>query len=175
MELRTLISQDAVKINDMDASQYIGKAWREVNGVRKLVEIDYFDPTWPNGYEHHYKSLLNTIEAGGVAIGAFESGNLIGFITVNSEIYGVESRYVLLDQLFVSKPFRGKGLGKKLFAMAVEHSKMFKADKFLICAGSAEETIAFYKAIGCVDALEVNQELFDEDPRDIQLEYNLQI
>jgi GNAT superfamily N-acetyltransferase len=162
------------KINEINPSQFIGKAWREIDGMRKLVDINYHDLDWPNGYNHHYINLKKTIEDGGCAIGAFnEDDRMIGFITVNRDFFGHEFNYVLLDQLFITLEHRNKGIGKHLFMLATERAKEWKADKFYICAGSAEETIAFYFAIGCKEAIELNKELLDKDLRDFQLEYVL--
>lgn len=49
----------------------------------------------------------------------------------------------------------------------------YGAEKLFLCAGSAENTIAFYHKLGCVVAAEKNEKLYEEDPRDIQLEYSL--
>lgn len=51
---RKLRVEDCELINGMDPSQYIGKAWRAVEGERQLVKINYQDLDWPNGYEYHY-------------------------------------------------------------------------------------------------------------------------
>lgn len=80
---------------------------------------------------------------------------------------------MLLDQLFVSLSQRGKEIGKALFFLCTKLAKEYGAKKLFICAGSAENTVAFYKAIGCVPAKEQNEALYEEDPRDIQLEYSL--
>jgi len=171
---RPLQLPDVKKLTEIDASQYINKAWREVEGVRQLVDINYFDPTWPNGLADHQQRLLNTLETGGIAIGAFdESETLIAIVTVQNESFGSESQYVLLDQLFISKPYRGKGIGRQLLKRAGELAKQKGAEKLYICAGSAEETIAFYLAVGCTVAQEINQQLYEDDPRDYQLEYKL--
>lgn len=161
-------------IKEMNASQYIGRAWREVDGVRKLIDIKYQDTDWPNGYEYHYNNLKDTILKGGSAIGAFDDNNkLLGFGTINSELFGCKNKYVLLDQLFITLEYRGKGIGKKLFMLSVEVARSLVADKIYICAGSAEETIAFYFAIGCKEAEEVNKELYESDPNDYQLEFSV--
>lgn len=47
------------------------------------------------------------------------------------------------------------------------------ADKLYTCAASAEDTIAFYKSMGWVNAKEINQELLEKDDRDIQLEFDI--
>lgn len=52
-------------------------------------------------------------------------------------------------------------------------AREWNADKIYICAGSAEETIAFYFAIGCKEAEEINKELYESDTRDFQLEFSL--
>ncbi|MGL5087757.1 MAG: GNAT family N-acetyltransferase [Clostridium sp.] len=170
---RKLKVDECERINEMNPSQYIGKAWREVDGVRKLIEIDYNDLDWPNGYEHHYNNLKTTIENEGFAVGAFENDKLVGFGTINNYFFGNKFKYVLLDQLFISLEHRNKGIGKKLFTDCAKEAKRMGAHKIYICAGSAEETIAFYSAIGCKEAVEVNKELQESDIRDYQLEFSV--
>lgn len=171
---RKLVIEECNHINEMNPSQYIGKAWREIEGKRQLVEINYQDPDWPNGYEHHYNNLKRTILSGGSAIGAFDCNNrLLGFVTINPGFFGEKYNYVLLDQLFITLEHRGEGIGKNLFSLSADVAKEWNADKIYICAGSAEETIAFYFAIGCKEAIEVNKELYESDPRDFQLEFSL--
>lgn len=170
---RKLAVEDCQCINEMNPSQYIGKAWRKVNGKHQLVEINYHDLDWPNGYEYHYNNLRETIINEGSAIGAFDNNRLLGFATINREFFGEKYNYVLLDQLFITLECRGKGIGKKLFMLSVDVAREWKADKIYICAGSAEETIAFYFAIGCKEAVEINKELYESDPRDYQLEFSL--
>ena len=171
---RKLALEECKKIKEMNASQYIGKAWREIDGERKLVDINYQDPDFPNGYEYHYNNLKETILNEGSAIGAFDSNSrLLGFATINREFFGEKYSYVLLDQLFITLECRSKGIGKKLFMLSADVAREWKADKIYICAGSAEETIAFYFAIGCKEVVEINKELYESDPRDYQLEFSL--
>jgi GNAT superfamily N-acetyltransferase len=171
---RELTVNECARIREMNASQYIRRAWRAIEGERKLVEINYQDPDWPNGYEQHYNNLKDTIVSGGSAIGAFDSNNmLVGFATLNRDFFGEAYKYVLLDQLFVTLECRGKGIGGKLFEVSADVARKWHADKIYICAGSAEETIAFYFAIGCKEAVEVNKEMYESDPKDYQLEYTL--
>ncbi len=171
---KELTIDECSRIKEIDASQYIKRAWRTVNEERQLVEINYQDPTWPNGYEHHYDNLKRTILNQGSAIGAFDSeGRLVGFATVDRHFFGDSYNYVLLDQLFVTLENRGKGLGKTLFTLSSKAARDWNADKIYICAGSAEETIAFYFAIGCTEASEINKEFYESDPRDFQMEFSL--
>ncbi|BCN32695.1 GNAT family N-acetyltransferase [Anaeromicropila herbilytica] len=169
---RKLEVEECKRIREIDASQYINRAWREIDGNRQLVDINYNDLDFPNGFENHLKDLTETIKSGGIALGAFDNERLVGFGAVNSKIFGEQYKYVLLDQLFISNEYRGKRIGKKLFYMAAEEAKKWGAEKFYICAGSAEETVAFYISIGCEETKEINQELYQKDTRDYQLEYD---
>ena len=56
------------KIKEIDASQYIHRAWREVNGNRQLVEINYQDPDFPNGFENHLTAFKMTIILSGITL-----------------------------------------------------------------------------------------------------------
>jgi GNAT superfamily N-acetyltransferase len=171
---RRLTIEECEKIKEINPCQYIGKAWREVNGKRQLIEINYQDTDWPNGYEHHFSNLKKTILSDGIAFGAFGTDNrLLGFATLNRNFFGEKFNYVLLDQLFISLEHRSKGIGKKLFTLCIDAAKQWNADKIYICAGSAEETIAFYFAIGCKEAVEINKALYESDPRDYQLAYTV--
>lgn len=175
---RRLTESDGERMREMDASQYIGRAWREVDGARHLVTIDYEDPDWPNGYDHHYSSLRRTIMDGGAAFGAFachDTGDtLIGIATLDHMTGEGKEGEALLDQLFISRPYRNRGIGKELFNLCLAAAKELGVERIRIHAGSAEETIAFYFARGCREAAVIDREAEGYDPRDFQLEFLVQ-
>ena len=171
---RPLGITEAERIREIDASQFIGRVWRDVDGVKRLVEINYQDPDFPNGYENHLAALQDTITGGGSALGAFDGDRLVGFCTVNAKLFGTSRRFALLDQIFISLPYRARGIGRELFTRSITEAKTFGADAYYICAGSSEETLAFYQAIGCAAADEINTRLYESDTRDIKLMYTFQ-
>lgn len=173
IDYRKIEFHDANKINEIDASTYIKNAWRDVSGKKQLVAINYHEDGYPNDINEHIDALKSTIINQGFALGAYLDNIMIGFVTLNKEIFGKTAKYVLLDQLFVSKPYRKLGIGKRLLKFSIDKAKAWSVDKIYICAGSSEDTIAFYNAMGCHMAKEINEDLSAEDPRDIQLEYVL--
>lgn len=174
IEYRILQANECDRINEIDPTQYIKNAWRLVDGKRKLVEIDYLENDWPDGYENYRNKLQNTILSDGIAFGAFnESGKVIGFSTLNHDFFGEISKYLLLESIFISHEYRGLGIGKKLFMLCCKQGREWKTDKIYVCAGSAEDIIAFYNSMGCIEAEEINQALYEIDIRDVQLEYKL--
>ena len=62
IQYRDIMYTEIKKMHEMNPSQFIGKAWREVDGVRKLVEINYHDLDWPNGYNHHRNNLKRPLK-----------------------------------------------------------------------------------------------------------------
>lgn len=176
MYYREMSLHEANKIRDIDANYYIENAWRINPATEKyeLVRIDWTDHELPNGIDWHINRFKETITTGGKAIGCFdEKDELLGYITINSELFGRQKEYVLLDQLFVSNYCRGTGIGKALIELGKKEALSFGAKKIYLCAGSAQDTIAFYKRIGANPAMELNIELFEEDPNDIQMELML--
>lgn len=171
MEFRELSIDESNRIKEINGEQWIKRAWREVDGKRQLVEINWMENELPNGLAWHMEHFELYLQNDGKAYGCFEENKLIGYAVMGGKCFGTTANYLLLDQLFISKEHRRKGIGKKLFLMCAAKAKQLGADKLYICAGSAEETIAFYFAIGCVEAIEINQELYESDPRDFQLEY----
>jgi len=171
---RNIEIHEVDRISEIDASIYIKYAWRDIDGKKQLIELNYDEQGYPNGLDEHIKALIDTITNNGYALGAFdENHRMIGFITLNKPLFGKSYQYVLLDQLFISKNYRKQGIGKKLINLSMQEAKSWGADKLYICAGSSQDTIAFYERLGCIEAKEINQEFYESDPRDIQLELKL--
>lgn len=102
-----------------------------------------------------------------------QAGTLVGYVTLNHDFFGKTAKYLLLDALFISRKYRGLGIGRNLVNYCITCAKTWGAEKLYACAGSAEDTIAFYKSLGWVNATEINPALAEKDERDIQLEYDL--
>lgn len=170
---RTITIDECDRIAEIDPRQFIERVWRIKDGEYKLLTINYMEEGWPDGYESYRDKLRETIEGGGIAFGAFLNNTMVGFASLNHDFFGTSARYLLLDSMFVSRCCRGKGIGKKLVQLCSEQGLKWGADKLYLCAASSEDTIAFYKSIGCIEAMEINQSLYESDPRDIQLEYSL--
>ncbi|KAB3531564.1 GNAT family N-acetyltransferase [Alkaliphilus serpentinus] len=173
IEYREITIEECDRIAEIDPSQFIERVWRKKEGQYKLITINYKEEGWPDGYEGYRDELIKTIEDGGAAFGAFHNDTLVAFASLNHDFFGCTAKYLLLDSMFVSKDYRGRGIGKKLVQLCRNQALDWGADKLYLCAASSEATIAFYKSIGCVEAEEINQELYESDPRDIQLEYSL--
>lgn len=88
-------------------------------------------------------------------------------------LFGSQKQYADLTSIHVSQDVRGLGIGRNLFEAAKEYARKRGAKKLYISAHSAVETQAFYKAMGCIEALEYDKHHVESEPYDCQLEYIL--
>ncbi len=153
--------------------QDVKRCWRKENGEWVLKDIAFTEQWGEPQFKFLVQCLKNTLNTGGVVIGAFEDGKLIGFSSVENEFFGTNQEYLQLSTIHTSYESRGKGIGKKLFHLICKEAKEMGAEKLYISSHSSEETQLFYKAMGCVEACEYNVKLVAEEPCDCQLEFTL--
>lgn len=118
-------------------------------------------------------ALRKSLQGGGAVIAAFHEGRVVGFASIQGNLLGSCRQYLELDYIHVSRDFRGQGIGQKLFQGICQAARMLGAQKLYIGAHPAVETQAFYGKVGCTGAQEVIQEIYQREPRDVQLEYQL--
>ena len=153
--------------------QAVTKCWRKVEGRWRVMDIAFIDDWAQKDYMELVQCLRRTAKAGGLVLGAFLDGQLKGFVSVEPEPLGGGGQYLDLSAIHVSEESRGKGIGKGLFLAAKQWAKERGAEKLYISAHSAVESQAFYRAMGCVEALEYQWSHVEKEPCDCQLECKL--
>lgn len=164
---------DISMFNSFDRRQNVTKCRRKVNGKWIIKEVAFIDNWSQREYEEGTRYLKNLINAGGYVVGAFCNEHLKGFMSVENKTFGINFKYMNLSNIHVSRDMRGNGIGRELFELAKTWAKQHGAEKLYISAHSSVESQAFYKAVGCVEAVEYNQYLAEKEPCDCQLEYVL--
>lgn len=160
---------------NFDRYQAVSKCWRKIEGQWVLKDIVFQEQWGKEKYKSLVKCLQHTVKAGGVVYGAFSERLLVGFASVENALFGSGKEYLELSRLHVSNECRGRGIGKELFFIMTKEAKENGAKKLYMSTHSSEETQAFYKNMGCVEAVEYNRELVRKEPCDCQLEYTLEI
>ena len=117
--------------------------------------------------------ILQAIAAGIPAFGAFDGDVLVGFAQLGERL-GSRGQYIELVSYHVSAPYRGKGIGRRLFAAICDAARSLGVEKLYISAHSSRESQAAYRALGCVLAQEVDAKRAANEPCDVQMEYDLQ-
>ena len=117
--------------------------------------------------------ILQAIAAGTPVVGAFDGDVLVGFAQLGERL-GSRGQYIELVSYHVSAPYRGKGIGRRLFAAICDAARSLGVEKLYISAHSSRESQAAYRALGCVLAQEVDAKRAANEPCDVQMEYDLQ-
>lgn len=151
--------------------QVVGNCYRWEKDHWEIREDPFIDDWSEEDYQVLIRCLKNTVSAGGFVQGAFCDGVLKGFASVEAEFLDGERRYLDLSSIHVSADARRMGIGKRLFLGAVQWAGKNGAEKLYISAHSAVESQAFYRSMGCVDALWRCQTHVEQEPYDCQLEY----
>ena len=175
LEYRNL---DISKINRelfarFERRQIVTRCWRKIDGEWILKEINFVDEWNEDEYSELIARLKSIALKGGFVFGAFSDGFLKGFVSVTPNLFGNHRQYLDLSELHVSEDMRNLGIGKSLFFEAAAWSKKHGAKKLYISAHSSEESQAFYRAVGCVEALEYDAAHVEKEPCDCQMEYVL--
>ena len=154
--------------------QEVKKKWEKKDGEWALINSPHILKNWDITTKQQVvmKDCTESIGSGGCLCGAFDNEKLIGFCAISHNPIGSKEQYMQLRQIHVSYEYRGKGIGRKLFSLSADAMENCVTKKFYIVANPSEESQAFYRAMGCVDAEEIISELF-EDEYDVHMEYLL--
>lgn len=153
--------------------QHVRSCWRRAEGSLVLLPIEYIEDWDLSERRGMAAEVLHTFQTGGAAYGAFHGDAVAGFAALAGERLGSQGQYADLSLFYVSEPFRGQGIGGTLFRMACREAARMGAEKLYISAHSAEEVVAAYRALGCVEAEEPDPHHMAAEPCDLQMERKL--
>ncbi|MGN1415408.1 MAG: GNAT family N-acetyltransferase [Oscillospiraceae bacterium] len=153
--------------------QEVKECWRRVNGEWTLQPIEFTENWDSDELREKAADIVGLIGGKGFAYGAFSDNDIVGFITVSNSFFGSRMQYAELVNFQVSEPYRGQGIGRRLFGLACEEARSIGAQKLYISAHSSKESQAAYHKLGCTEAEEINKQSAEKEPCDVQMEYKL--
>lgn len=152
--------------------QQVQRCWRHTDEGWVLTPV-CFTEQWDHARLRQEAAELNERCADGNAVFLAWAGHrVVGFAALGGML-GSRGQYRELSNLHVSEPWRGCGLGRRLFRAACGAARDEGAEKLYISAHSSEESQAAYRAFGCVHATEPDAERVAAEPFDVQMEYDL--
>ena len=163
----------AASLDGFIRRQEVTHCWRKRDGRWTLLPIAYVEDWDLEGRRRRAENILRSVKDGDPAYGAWVQGRLIGFVQLSGPRFGRRKQYIDLARFHVSLPYRGRGIGKALFHLACQGARELSAERLYISAHSAQETMAAYHALGCVEAEEIYWPLAKKEPCDVQLEFLL--
>lgn len=147
-----------------DRHQVVRQVYR-MRGNQLLLISNDFEEDWSPERKREKAAEIHSGRY--IVFGAFDENRIIGQIMLLPQL---NNGRMIIDSFHVSKEYRRKGIGRALFAVAKKEAQMHGAKSLYISACPAQETIDFYRSVGC----EISQDPIDEcvldEPLDIQME-----
>jgi GNAT superfamily N-acetyltransferase len=174
MEMRLLTRDEVELIWTIDRSEVHHHIY-EPRGGQLVRTPKYFEiPGWrPEAAEKETPELLDCFDRGGTFLGVFDGEALVGIGVLDSARVGPAGDQMQLSYLYVSRAYRGRGVGMQLFEAAVSAARKAGATAVYVSATPTENTVDFYLNRGCVVAPEPDPKLLAAEPDDIHLVYAL--
>ena len=174
MRIRKLRRHEIIDIWSIDRAEVIDKVYYRV-GKELVLKPELHDVKgWPPGEpERNGPTLLDCFDRGGTFYGAFRGDTLIGACVLESRFIGRERDQLQLKFLHVSRRHRQSGVGRTLFDKAVAKARELGAHRLYISATPSENTVRFYLERGCRVTDDVDVALFELEPEDIHMEFDV--
>ena len=154
-------------MDSFDRFQEVQNVWRMDNG-RLVLVFQPFTETWSP--ERRREKAGEILSGRMITFCAFDGDTVIGEIMLLPELN--ENR-LIIDSFHVSRPFRRRGIGRRLVETVAEYARGRGASALYASCCSAEETIDFYKAMGFSLSKHPIPSRVEDEPFDIQMELRL--
>ena len=154
-------------LDSFDRFQAVQNVWRMENG-RLVLKLQPFTETWSP--ERRREKAGEILSGKYITFCAFAGAAVVGEIMLIPELN--EDR-LIIDSFHVSRAFRRCGIGRRLLEAAADYARGRGASALYASCCSAEETIAFYRAMGFRLSERPIPSRVEEEPFDIQMECRL--
>jgi predicted N-acetyltransferase YhbS len=174
VNIRKLSRHEIEDVWSIDRSEIVENVYDHKDG-RLILKPEHYDMKgWPPGEPELYGPILfDCYDHGGTFYGAFDGDTLVGAAVLESRFIGRERDQLQLLFLHVSRKHRQAGLGCMLFQKAVSRARELGARRLYISATPSENTVRFYLRRGCRVTEDVDPDLFELEPDDIHLEFDI--
>ncbi|HZM41302.1 MAG TPA: GNAT family N-acetyltransferase [Acidimicrobiales bacterium] len=129
-------------------------------------------PAWdPEGHGEHsveaqVNALAHYVDRGGIAVGAFAGGRLVG---VGVVVPHLRPGIAQLAYLHVSAPVRATGIGSRLSDQLEQIARTAGDSDMVVSATPSENTVRFYLGRGFQPTATPLPDLFELEPDDVHM------
>ena len=174
MNYRELTRDEINLLHHIDRTETIERFYFDRDGELVLEEKYWDAPDWsPENKVERVAELQEIFDAGATVFGALDGDVLAGMSVLEHQPVQTGVDRLNLAGMWVSHPYRGKGIGRELFKRAAAEAKARGARSMYVSATPSEHTVHFYMGLGCRRAEPIDPDLFEAEPEDIHLELSL--
>jgi ribosomal protein S18 acetylase RimI-like enzyme len=171
LQYRVLSRNEIEAFHQIDRTEAIKRIYhlryRALVAEQKNLDV----PDWSfSEKQQRITDLKTDYDRGATFIGAFDGPVLAGLAVLdNNPMSSGVDRYNLMG-LWVSNPYRGRGIGRTLVKIVKEEARKKGAKALYASATPSENTVRFYQSIGFRLAQPIDSRLFELEPDDIHME-----
>lgn len=172
VEIRRLSRTDLSRVGEIDRRERIDVLYEQY-GTQLLARRGTWSASaWDlDGHGEHsveaqVRALEHYVDTGGIALGAFASGPLVGIGVV---VPHVRPAIAQLAYLHVSGPSRGTGIGSHLCGQLEQLARAAGDSGMVVSATPSENTVRFYIGRGFEPMPEPLEELLELEPDDVHM------
>jgi len=157
------------RFGEIDRSEEITVHYAQVGTTLEATAVHDVVPTFRAEGPYSVAALVEewqpVVDAGGVLLGAFEDGELAGIALLGQEV-APQVRQVAL--LFVSRPYRRRGVARALMAELELVARDAGATALYVSSIRSNSAVGFYLSRG-FELTEPLPELYAREPEDIHM------
>lgn len=172
VEFRRLGRTELSRVVEIDRRERIDVLYDQHGSQLVARHGNWSASAWdPEGHgEHSVEAQVNTLEhyvdTGGIALGAFASGRLVGIGVV---VPHLRPGIAQLAFLHVSAPLRATGIGSCLSEQLEQIARTAGDSDMVVSATPSENTVRFYLGRGFQPMAKPLAELFELEPDDVHM------
>nr|WP_249436128.1 GNAT family N-acetyltransferase [Paenibacillus sp. Marseille-Q4541] len=158
------------KLKEIDRSEKIDLIYEMNNNELVEVNANHECPNWDEALlDEIQERYLLELNNGGIAIGAFDGELLIGFGVLAHKFRGENQDQLQVDLMYVSRNYRRQGIGTRILSELADEARARGAKTLYISSTETRSAVSFYKNYGSQITAEVDEELFNKEPKDIHM------
>ncbi|OLF56072.1 GNAT family N-acetyltransferase [Pseudomonas chlororaphis] len=171
MHERLLQESDIPQLKLIDRAEVIHEFYRLQDGHLSRYPQHEVVTGWPAGEaEHDALILQQCYRRGGWLYGVFDEERPVAAAVLDCRV--IHNAGLALRQLkflHVGQAYRGRGLGQRLFGLAVEQARRMGGEGLYVSATPSRNTVDFYRGLGCELLQAPDPALYRLEPEDIHL------
>jgi GNAT superfamily N-acetyltransferase len=163
---------ELARVGEIDRREGIDVLYDQ-NGTRLVARHGHWSASaWdPDGHGEHsvaaqVHALEHYVDVGGIALGAFAGGRLVGIGVVVAHL---RPGIAQLAFLHVSAPWRATGIGRRLCEELEQIARTAGDADMVVSATPSGNTVRFYRGRGFRPLAEPLAELFELEPDDVHM------
>lgn len=175
--VRRLGLEDVGMVARIDRSEHVEVEYTVRDGQLverpvSMTDVPTWDPagTGPHSVAEQVAFCEQVVKGGAAFVGAFENDALLG-VTVVDPVFDGPAAWLAF--LYVSRPFRRRGVASLLWDAAAVFAADAGASSMYVSAIPTGSAVGFYLSRGCELADPVHPRLHAKEPDDIHLFYPL--